>query len=194
MKRLFVVMGVTVFLCACNNEEYTPKPKGYFRIELQKKDYVPVTSDDYPFTFEIPSVSYTIEVSKNNKDTKSDWLDIYYPFYKARIYCTYTPVNRHNFREAAEDSYRFVYRHTVKADAIEENPFAYPQKRIYGILYTLSGNTASPVQFTVTDSTKHFFRGALYFDGCTPNQDSLKPVINYISDDIAHIISTFRWK
>ncbi len=163
---------------------------GYFRIDLQEKAYISIPSD-YPFSFEVPSISKKID--EQSQDKSNNWFDIYYPFYKARIYCTYIPIKKDNFKEVSEDSYRFVYRHTVKADAINEKTFSYPGKHIYGILYTISGNAASPIQFVITDSTKHFFRGALYFD-CTPNQDSLRPVINYINEDISQIINTFQWK
>lgn len=193
MKYRWIIL-LTIILYSCN-DNYTPKPKGFFRIELQDKTYIPFNSNNYPFSFEIASVSRIINFENaENKDAENNWFDIYYPFYKARIYCTYTPLTREKFRAVSEDSYRFVYRHSIKADAIGEEVFSYPEKRTSGILYTLSGNTASPVQFIVTDSTRHFFRGALYFDDCIPNQDSLRPVINYIYDDIFHLIDTFNWK
>jgi len=52
---------------------------------------------------------------------------------------------------------------------------------------------ATPYQFFLTDSTHHFFRGALYYDA-TPNQDSLAPVNAFLLEDIQHILNTFRWK
>ena len=193
MKFELVILMIIAFYSCSDN--YTPKPKGYFRIDLREKTYRPINSADYPFTFEIPSESHIInDDSKKSKETPGNWFDIYYPFYKVRIYCTYIPVDRNKLKEASEDSYRFVFRHAVKADEIGEETFSYPQNRTYGMVYTLTGNTASPVQFTVTDSVRHFFRGALYFDGCTPEQDSLKPVIDYVYDDIFHIIETMRWK
>ena len=193
LNRLPIIFSIIAF-CTCS-DNYTPKPKGYFRIDLRKKTYYPINSDNYPFMFEISSESRIInDDSKKNEKTIDNWFDIYYPFYKARIYCTYTPIDRDKLKEVSEESYRFVYRHTVKADAINEKMFVNPQNRTYGPVYTLIGNVATPVQFTVTDSVKHFFRGALYFDDCTPNQDSLKPVIDYIYNDIFHIIETIQWK
>lgn len=193
LKCILIIFPFITF-CACG-DNYTPKPKGYFRIDLREKTYIPINLNNYPFTFEISSESRIInDTSDENKNTSDNWFDIYYPFYKARIYCTYISVNPKKIKEVSEDSYRFVYRHTVKADAINEKTFTCPQNRTCGIVYTLTGNVATPIQFTVTDSVTRFFRGALYFDDCIPNQDSLKPVVDYIYNDIFHLIETMQWK
>jgi hypothetical protein len=52
---------------------------------------------------------------------------------------------------------------------------------------------ATAHQFFLTDSTKHFLRGALYFDA-TPNEDSLRPVNAFLQAEMKHLIQTFRWK
>jgi gliding motility-associated lipoprotein GldD len=65
--------------------------------------------------------------------------------------------------------------------------------RVYGTLYDLKGNTATAVQFFVTDSTKHFLRGSLYF-AAEPDADSLEPVIEFFRGDIEHLIETLQWK
>ena len=45
-------------------------------------------------------------------------------------------------------------------------------------MYDLKGNTASSLQFFVTDSTRNFLRGSLYFNA-EPNKDSLAPVMDF---------------
>jgi hypothetical protein len=45
----------------------------------------------------------------------------------------------------------------------------------------------------VTDSTKHYLRGSLYFDA-EPNPDSLAPVVEFFRNDIIHLIETLKWK
>jgi gliding motility-associated lipoprotein GldD len=71
--------------------------------------------------------------------------------------------------------------------------FENSEKRIFGIFYDLKGNTASAVQFYVTDSTKHYLRGSLYFEA-EPNADSLAPVIEFFREDVIHLIETLKWK
>ena len=87
-----------------------------------------------------------------------------------------------------------VMKHIPKASSIENKIYENPEKRIYGLTYTIAGvDAASPYQFYLTDSTKHFIRGALYFN-TIPNNDSLAPVIEFLKEDINHLIETFEWK
>jgi gliding motility-associated lipoprotein GldD len=92
-----------------------------------------------------------------------------------------------------EDSRELAYKHTIKAESINEKIFLKPGRNVYGMLYEIEGNTASSVQFYLTDSTKHFLRGALYFN-IQPNKDSLAPVINFVKEDIKILMETFKWK
>ena len=62
-----------------------------------------------------------------------------------------------------------------------------------GVYFTLKGNTATANQFFITDSVKHFLRGALYFSA-TPNADSLQPVNNFLKTDVEHLINTLKFK
>jgi gliding motility-associated lipoprotein GldD len=99
-----------------------------------------------------------------------------------------------NFQQLSEEARMLVYKpHTVKADAISESLYQSAERDVYGILYELKGNTASNVQFVVSDSVTHFLRGALYFNS-NPNKDSIAPVVNYINEDIIRLVETLRWE
>ncbi len=65
-----------------------------------------------------------------------------------------------------------------KPTAIDEGVIAYPERNIYGTYYSIDGNTASSIQFFLTDSTKNYLRGALYFNE-QPRQDSIQPVLDF---------------
>ena len=65
--------------------------------------------------------------------------------------------------------------------------------RVYGIIYDLRGNTATAVQFFVTDSSSNFLRGSLYFD-TEPDADSLAPVVDFFREDIIHLIESLKWE
>jgi len=148
------------------------------------------TPEILPYRFEIPSKSLII----NNRTSKDElyWINIEYPQYKATVYLSYKKIDG-NLQDYINDSRGFVYKHTIKADAILEEVFMNEAKRVYGIKYTIKGDAASNTQFYLTDSIKNFVRGALYFN-VTPNKDSLAPVLSYINDDITHLIETFEWK
>ena len=73
------------------------------------------------------------------------------------------------------------------AEAITEQPYGNPEHKVYGILYDIKGDAASPIQFMLTDSVHHVLRGALYFDA-VPNKDSIAPVLNYVRKDIIRML------
>jgi gliding motility-associated lipoprotein GldD len=184
---VFLIILVSGFSC---REISVPKPRGYFRISLPEKKYLKYDAI-CPFVFEYPSYS-KISYDVGNKNEPC-WFNIEFPGYNAKIYITYKEVNN-NFEAIMEDSYKLdVKNHTIKADAINETPWQNNEGKVYGILYDLKGNTASAVQFYVTDSIKHFLRGSLYF-AVQPNKDSLAPVIDFFRADILHMIETFNWK
>ena len=85
-------------------------------------------------------------------------------------------------------------KHIPKANAIKQREYSDPAEKMYGLVYEINGSdAASSYQFYLTDSTKNFVRGALYFD-LVPNNDSLAPVIDFLKKDVERMITTFRWK
>lgn len=185
----------TVILSSCR-EIAVPRPKGYFRIDLPQHEYLAFNSDfsqaaDIPLSFEYPV--YGKISLEPDAFRQPGWFNIEFPAYKARIYLTYLDI-KNNIDTLMEQTYRLnIKNHITKADAINEQMIIDPERKIYGILYDLKGNTATAVQFFVTDSTRHFFRGSLYFFS-EPNPDSLAPVNEFFREDIIHIIETLKWK
>ncbi len=185
-KNLYLFAVIIFLVISCNNNEPVPRPKAYFRIDTPVKSYK-TYSAECPFVFEMPDYAFIVK----EKD-EFCWFDIWFPENGATIYLTYKSVNN-NLNAHVEDSHEFVYKHVVKADAIEETPYQNDSLKVYGMLYELKGNTASSIQFYLTDSATHFLRGSLYFD-VRPNKDSLAPVIEFVREDIIHLIESFQWK
>jgi gliding motility-associated lipoprotein GldD len=177
-----------LFLSACG-ETSIPRPYGYFRVDLPKHDYRTIDTLGLPYRFDLPIGAQLV-----SREAKGEnyWIDLYYPSLNASIYCSYKPV-KGNLIDLLEDTRKIVYKHSIKADGIGEKVFDSQHKDVHGILYDLKGNTASSVQFILTDSTHNFFRGALYFNN-VPNKDSIAPMANYIREDIIRIMESFDWK
>lgn len=194
MYKLLLALSCMALITACSpgdDEEYTPKPRGYFRINLPAKKYQRF-SQGYPYSFDY--ADNAIVKPDSSRLTEPYWLNIDYPQLNARIYISYKPINAtNNLKTLLEDTRTLVYKHTVRADDIAERAFADDEKKVYGTLYSIAGNAASSAQFFVTDSTRHYVRGALYFN-CPPNADSLAPVIDYVRQDIAKMIESLTWK
>jgi gliding motility-associated lipoprotein GldD len=111
---------------------------------------------------------------------------------KGSVYLTYKPVEG-NLRELLSDAQKLSYQHVVKADNIVEQPYVDEQERVYGMFYEVRGDAASQSQFYVTDSTRHFVTGSVYFYA-KPNYDSILPAASYLQQDIRRIMETIRWK
>lgn len=180
----------SLLFTSCDNE-YSPKPRGYFRIDLPANDYQTYQTD-CPFSFEYSKFA-NVNAYKGSQ-VESCWYNIDYPKFNATIHLSYTALqSKKDLENQLINARTLVYKHTVKADGIEENPFAYNSKNVYGLLYNLSGNSASQAQFYMTDSSKHFVRCALYFNS-SPNADSIAPVLAYINKDIDQFIASFHWQ
>lgn len=183
------ILVILLNIVACR-EDYTPKPRGYFRIDLPEKQYVKFDTT-YPYTFEYPV--YAKVVPDTRASSEPYWINIDFPKFQGRIYISYKTV-KGNLNEYLEDARTFVVKHIPKAEAIDDTLIYRPADRVFGLIYYIRGSqAASPCQFFVTDSTSRFLRGALYFN-VEPNNDSLAPVLDFIEQDIRHLINTFRWK
>ncbi|MGQ1908596.1 gliding motility lipoprotein GldD [Marinifilum sp. RC60d5] len=191
LNKIFLLITLVCLMAtqiSCK-KKYTPKPKGFFRIDLPEKEYQNI-GIDYPCTFDILK---TVQVKHDrSKGAEPFWLNLKYPAYKATIHLSYKNVEN-NIEEYLEDSRKMAYKHSIKADAIGEQTYFNSKDKVYALIYRIKGNAASSIQFVATDSTKHFLRGALYFKE-HPNQDSLAPVINYIDKDVVQLIESLKWK
>lgn len=192
--ELSAVIMLLLALCSCRDVA-VPRPRGHFRIDFPDKEYLSSESltikEKIPFIVEYPV--YGQLTSDSEQTGEPGWYNIEFPAYRAKIYLTYRDVNN-DLAGLIEQTYTMnVKNHISKADAINEQIISNRENKVYGILYDLKGNTASAVQFYVTDSIKHYLRGSLYF-AAEPDADSLAPVIDFFREDIIHLIETLSWK
>ena len=180
MRKILLLSLLILMSCG---EDPLPKPKAFLNLEFEESTYENLT-------LERP---YSFEVSQNTivKDEPKKWLKIKYPQLKASLDLTYRQVDG-NLRELLVESEKLVFKHTVKAEQISSNDFTDKEKRVFGTVYDITGNAASQIQFHVTDSTKHFVKGALFFS-TKPNYDSILPAVAHIKKDVLHLMETFKW-
>ena len=188
-NALFILLALAIVGC---KDDPVPKPRAYARIDLPEPEYLLTQGEAWvcPFTFEYSQYSaITVDPRYQNRPC---WYNLYYPKYRATVHLTYTQIDD-DLAEHIEDSRKLAMKHIAKAAQIEEGLVEDPENRVFGIVYDFKGETASDMQFFLTDSTDHFLRGALYFT-VSPNKDSLAPVIDYVKKDIGRMIASFRWK
>ncbi|QXV66477.1 gliding motility lipoprotein GldD [Mucilaginibacter sp. 21P] len=191
IKGFLMVLTFAFLAVGCGGNDFSPKPRGYFRIKFPKKAYQEY-NQGCPFTFQYP-VYGKIEADKS-PGAKLCWQNIQFPQFNATLHLSYQPVtSKKEFNELIEDAHKLSFKHTVKATSIDEGVIHYPDRKVYGIYYTIDGNAASSAQFFLTDSTKHYLRGALYFN-TEPRLDSIQPVLTFIKKDVDVMIKSFKWK
>jgi gliding motility-associated lipoprotein GldD len=185
-----ILMFFLIYPLVSCKKAYNPKPRGYYRIDFPEKKYLRHTSD-CSFSFEMPVYGELIPVKESYAEPC--WYNIVFKDYNASVYLTYKPLNNNELPLHIEDIRTIVYKHSIKADDIIETEINYPEKSVYGILYDIKGNTASSVNFYITDSISGFLSGSLYFN-VRPNKDSLAPAINFFREDVIHLIKSFDWR
>jgi gliding motility-associated lipoprotein GldD len=211
-RFFFLFVLFAVFISSCNSN-YTPRPRGFFKINFPAHAYQVFDKPGFPYRFEYPVYARIVQDSSffDEQPENPYWLNIEFPQFQGKIYVSYITIggrSRFKIRDAKgnyidsvgtntfdnliKSSYALTYKHSYKASSIEDSLFTTPNK-IEGIYFKIGGNAATANQFLVTDSVKHFLRGALYFDA-TPNADSLGIVNRFLQQDMKHLINSLTWK
>ena len=214
---LFFLFPFSSFLFSCHND-YTPKPYAYLRIDMPEHNYWLVDTlpnhkpgdtvifnqdtaiviwaenpyKTFPFVFE---ANQCAELTEKDAPKGEVWLDVRYPQWDGVVFLTYKQLHgEEELRGQVDTSSRFLEQHYQFTSGVEEQGYEDPENKVYGTVYYLKGSkVASTCQFWLTDSSRHFLRGALYLN-TTPNNDSLAPVIDYMQADIEHLVETLRWR
>jgi gliding motility-associated lipoprotein GldD len=194
--RFFIVaiMGTCILAAMSCNSPYTPRPKGYYKIDFPKHEYKVFEQPGYPYTFEYPVYANVVKDTTFFEAAPENpyWINIDFPRFHGRIYISYKTVVKGDLSKLVNDAYNMTYKHSTKATEIVDSVMR-TQNGVNGIFFSVGGNAATAKQFFVTDSARHFLRGALYFDA-SPNEDSLGVVNTFLQDDMKHLINTFKWK
>jgi gliding motility-associated lipoprotein GldD len=190
LRRWLFGFCLVCVLTGCDRT-YLPKPLGYNRLDLPSPEYVQLP-DSLPYTFEYSKHARLLD--DTSAINERYWIELYYPKLKSNIHITYKQIknNPKLLKEYLDDAYTLTSKHQIKAYAIDE-VITRTKSGQTAVIAELEGDVPSQFQFTITDSTKNFLRGALYFNTKVQN-DSLQPAIEYMKKDIMHLINTFEWK
>ena len=199
-KKIFFILLTIIIFASCNNDNTaTPKPRGYPRVIFptfdEAKRYQKFDENYCQFTFDYP-VYGKIEQDALFFDQAAPsacWFNINMPSLNAVLHCSYYDISQKNkFEKLRSDAFSLAGKHVIKADFIDDRPIHNPQG-VSGFAFDIQGPAACPFQFYMTDSSKHFLRGALYINAAA-KPDSLAPVIDFLKKDMGRLIATFAWK
>jgi gliding motility-associated lipoprotein GldD len=194
--RKLIPVALLLAVAACRPEQYTPRPRGYARIDTPRQHaYQLFDRAGFPYTFEYPvygQVSSDSVIQAMRPDNPY-WMNIDFPSLGGSLYLSYKNISDIGKLDTLlNDAHQMSYFHTKKADYINAPVFHTPNN-VHGVVFDVGGDAASAYQFFATDSTKHFLRGALYFN-VSPNADSLRPLTSFLRQDIEHMLQTLRWR
>lgn len=216
MNKFFLLICIIsgCFVWTACNSTHTSKKTGYFNIELPAAHkYQEFNNPDFPYSFEYPVYGSIIKDSTYFDNTPENpyWINVDFPTMNARIFLSYkiiggkaiykTPQAGGTYRDSTapnrfdkmvNDAFALTNKNQSVASSINDSVF-HTASGISGVYFRVGGNAATARQFYVSDTTKNFLRGALYFNA-SPNVDSLKPVLDFLEVDMNHLIQSFRWK
>lgn len=187
MKRIVRSLLPILLLASCASDP-VPKPRGYFRIDLPPTAYTSWT-DSTTFSAELPAYA---KVAARPTQNDARWFDVRFPKQRATVHLTWSPVGD-QLQDLIQDAHRFKSQHQAMAAKIESKRVLRDSARVFGSVFNVEGDVASPLVFYFTDSTDNFLYGALYFDA-RPNADSLAPVTERIRSDVQHMAATLAWR
>jgi len=183
------VIACALAMLSCSTE-FQPKPLGYNRLVLPEPAYQS-TPDTLPYSFEYSK--HAVLLKDTSWISEKNWVEVYYPALKANIHITYKEVRTPNdLKDLVNDAFVLTSKQQVKANAIDEVVVTTPTgNRV--VIAEVTGEVPSQFQFTLTDTTLNFFRGAVYFF-TKVNNDSLAPAIDYVKKDAMHLVNTIRFR
>ena len=138
-KAILILVGILLLSC---QENYTPKPRGFFKISFPEKEFKQY-AQDCPFTFEFPTYS---KIKTLEKDC---FFNLYFPDFNATLHLSYFPIFD-NLYEHTEESRTLAYKHSIKANAISEQPFIDKKNKVFLWILNWLSPKSNSISNTIT--------------------------------------------
>lgn len=184
-SSFFSLLTLFIIMTSCK-KNWIPKPSAHLRLDYPAPVYS-AKKTACGFTFNMNNQSKLAATFKKN----SCALEIKYPNLNATIFLTHRTINN-DLRKLLTDAQNLTQEHVVKADDIRPSEYLNPDTKVYGMIYKVIGDAASPSQFYVTDSVQNFLLGSVYFKAA-PNYDSILPAAAYLRKDMRILIESLQW-
>lgn len=188
MKLLPFLAGICIFLLtACQEPTSYPRPKAYPRIDIPSQTtHKTFQTKGCPFTFEYPESAQI-----KNLVSDSCVMDLYFSDHDFIWHMTYRDVKNSGKSRLthSEEHRKLVMKHITKLSHLQEREMATDQGK--GIQYALFGQVGTPSAFSFGNDD-HMLMTSFYFSKVV-NQDSLKPLIDYVKSELEYTATSIRW-
>jgi len=180
-----------IFILGCDNY-LMPKQSAFLRLEYSNPQYEQINNNSFPFLFETNNILSNI--SEINISNESIDFILKYDELNAQVNFQYKNIDsKETLDTYILDLKKTIETHSIMANTVRIRDYVLEENDIYGRIFDLSGNVASPYQFYLTDNKNSIISGFVYFN-IKPNYDSILPAISYIENDIINLIESFSWK
>lgn len=193
--KYIIIISILFFVACTSDQVFVPKPRMYPKLTFPVKNNTNFNINNCPFEFVIPDYFEFEQDTFDQKDiNQACWFDLYCKELNAYLHMSYLDIeNSKHFDQLLSDAFALVDEHNIKASYREELRYDRAEDKVHGVIFEIQGPVATPIQFFLTDSTNHFFRGSLYFKSQV-NRDSIAPAYNFLKDDVMNAIDQFKWK
>jgi gliding motility-associated lipoprotein GldD len=189
------ILFYILFCFSCKEVSYTPKPRMFPKISFPEYSLTEFSTSYCPFSFQFPDYWIYQKDSSffGEKPEHECWFNLDIGAFNGSIHCSYSAIqSKSDLTRRLKDAFKMAREHQVKANYIDEIPIS-KKNTVFGMLYNIEGPAASPFQFYLTDSSRHFLRGSLYFNSKV-RPDSIMPIAEFVKNDILKMLYSFEWK
>lgn len=189
MHKILILISLGFALISCGEEQFTPKPPTYLRLELPDAKYRDY-EDECGYSFKL-NENYTVEKAPVQDESFTCHRRIQLGALNGTVFFRFINMTE-PVAYYINNSIDEVEVHQVKATNIQDKQIVRQEDRVFGTVFELQGDVATPFQFYLTDSTERFIYAEILFNS-RPNYDSLKPSLEYLKKDLDTLLQTFEW-
>jgi gliding motility-associated lipoprotein GldD len=189
-------LALQIISCDGDSKIIVSKKRMYPFVDYPKNvKIVEANNNGCPFKYSYADY-YTFEKDTlyfGKKPVNECWFNLKSKQLNATLYCSYFDIkSKSQLSSLISDAFDASNEHNVKANNRKESIIK-NKNGVSGILFEIDGDVASPIQFYLTDSTRHYMRASLYFES-KAKQDSTAPILKFIEKDIYTLIDSWNWK
>ena len=187
MGKIIIPIFFFTFMIFSCNETNLPKQNGFLRIEFKEPYYSIYEETDTLFNFYYNSGSTDLDQIGN-----SQFLFDYNDLNLSLNLSFYNIEGSQDLEKKSRDFSLILDTHTKKSNGVILREYDNNNRRIFGKLYEIKGDVASPIQFYLTDSISNFISGSVNLK-FKSNYDSIYPSIQYVKNDILVLFESINW-
>ena len=192
--KLSCYLLIIIFFSSCEGIDL-PKPNAYLSLDFPDPNYSKIKFDNTNVSLEINSSKTSLldNISESNSELFLS-KTLSYPFIKADIFLAYFKLNKSNnlnYRLKYLSDFTAIHlKKSLSPPSVQE--FVNEKTKVFASIINIKGDITSPYQFYATDSTNNLIIGILNFKSNT-KYDSVLPALNYLKNDIYHLIESLNW-